>query len=715
MNIYAQLLQQIDRLIAQYSIGVYFLNPNRQITWVNDFLIKLVGESTKLLNATSDIIFQFSNRDLYHDHLGQVYKYHEFLTVVSPWQFPQKQRNLYRSIFIPLTSSKDELDQVICLLLPLGAIEQQYFKQREFDSRIAELASSSAEAILSVDRDGKIGFWNAGAEQIFGYTQKEAIGKTVDFLLPQHLLEAGELEWLQRETAKLGAIVNHETQGITKEGKIFAAEVTNTILKDRDDRIIGSSAIIKDISQRKLLEDNLKQTIDELSKINAISDYLHSTKDLKEVLQVILTGVTAGQGFQFNRAFLVLLNKKRHVLEGTLAVGPSTPEEAGRIWHYVEQFEHLEQLLEDVQVRLQDTDNLTQRLCLGLKVSVEDVNHPFIRTLKQRQPMVIASSESQLSESAKLLQYLQTDVCVLLPLIGREDDIGILIIDNNITHKRISPNEIRVLHLFASQAALAVENARLYQTLENHIEELRRAYVNLEKSQERLMKAERLAAIGEIAAKVAHEIRNPLVAIGGFARILNRDLKQNKKSKEALNIITSEVQRLEHILEQIMTFVKPPHICEKQPANINNVLHRVLSVMDKSLQKSTIRLKLELEDNMPSVILNKSAIDQVFMNIMTNAVQSMHEHGRLTIRTEERDGHVQIIFKDTGKGIPPDEIKKIFLPFYTTRESGTGLGMTISKQILEEHQCHYTIQSVVNQGTVFTIRFPLPGESVSEL
>lgn len=220
---------------------------------------------------------------------------------------------------------------------------------------------------------------------------------------------------------------------------------------------------------------------------------------------------------------------------------------------------------------------------------------------------------------------------------------------------------------------------------------------------ERLESAQRMAALGEVAAKVAHEIRNPLVSVGGFARRLEKKLDGNLR--EYAVIIAKEVARLEDILKDILGFVKEARLAKKK-IRINALIEDILSLIQQETRDKGIILEKQLEDT-PPVVIDPDRVKEALLNIFNNAIQAMAAHGRLTVSAYTLNNFVVTEISDTGTGIEQKDLPFIFIPFYTTKTSGTGLGLAITNRIIEEHKGKIEVQSETGKGTTFKVFLPL--------
>jgi signal transduction histidine kinase len=220
--------------------------------------------------------------------------------------------------------------------------------------------------------------------------------------------------------------------------------------------------------------------------------------------------------------------------------------------------------------------------------------------------------------------------------------------------------------------------------------------------------AQRMAALGEVAARVAHDIRNPLVSIGGFARRLERNLEG--PIKEYAEIIVKEISGLEIILMEILSFVRGVSL-EKQMVKVDSIVDEVTAVIKSGLEEKQITIVKEL--NAPfEVFMDSGNVREALLNILTNAVHAIGSNGKIVVRTYKERDSVVIEVKDTGSGIPEEALPFIFDPFFTTKGSGsTGLGLTITHKIIEKHKGKIEVESKPNAGSTFRVFLPLKSES----
>jgi len=232
--------------------------------------------------------------------------------------------------------------------------------------------------------------------------------------------------------------------------------------------------------------------------------------------------------------------------------------------------------------------------------------------------------------------------------------------------------------------------------------------------QVRVAQSERLASLGMLAAGVAHEVNNPLGGILALTALTLEDLPADHPNRRNLEVVVQQTERCRDIVKGLLDFSRQSDVSMEE-LQINDVLDQTLELIARQSAFFNVRIERAWADGLPPISGDRSQLQQVFLNILVNAVQAMGERGVITIRTAVRNAEVEVAIADTGCGIPGDVIDRIFDPFFTTREGGrgTGLGLAIAYGIVTRHRGHIHVQSAVGKGTTFTIRLPASADRVS--
>jgi len=231
------------------------------------------------------------------------------------------------------------------------------------------------------------------------------------------------------------------------------------------------------------------------------------------------------------------------------------------------------------------------------------------------------------------------------------------------------------------------------------------------KMTERLVSADRLASLGEMAAGLAHEVNNPLTAVMGFAYLLMQNPDIPAETKGDVEAIYREGKRAADVIRSFLIFARGQKP-EKQAIYLNDIIHGVLRLRSSQLEKENIKVILNLAEDLPAIQGDISQMQQVFLNIILNAEYFMyqaHRKGALAISTQSADGLIKVAIADDGPGIAPDKLSRVFDPFFTTKEvgEGTGLGLSICHGTIKEHGGNIYVDSEAGQGATFTIELPV--------
>ncbi len=308
-------------------------------------------------------------------------------------------------------------------------------------------------------------------------------------------------------------------------------------------------------------------------------------------------------------------------------------------------------------------------------------------------PAAIAEELKRLSDARAVMATVKAGIC--MPFLAGDRVVGFLGCWDERVQEAFASDEIAALLEVADRCALVVENSKLYQQMKEK---------------------DRLAALGEMSAGLAHEIRNPLAAIKGAAQYLDPK-KLPPDDREFLEIMIEEVNRLNGVVTQFLDYSRPLK-SSLAPTSVNEVLERTFKLLE-SQTPSHVKVELELADWAPRVQADAEQLKQVFLNLALNAFQAMPGGGRLTVSTRvardelafwregaRRADVVEIRFCDTGPGIPEEARESIFVPFYTTKEKGTGLGLAICQRIVKAHQGSIVVRSAVGEGAEFLVSLP---------
>jgi signal transduction histidine kinase len=333
----------------------------------------------------------------------------------------------------------------------------------------------------------------------------------------------------------------------------------------------------------------------------------------------------------------------------------------------------------------------------GSTLSIEQLE----RELQTRTAQPDGDTET-IDAIARALDELNAALCI--PLTAEDQLLGLFCLKDERLREAYATDEIDLFRGLAAQMAITVQNSKLY---------------------DRMKERDRLAALGEMAAGLAHEIRNPLGAIKGAAQLLQPPVREGEttaavpeESREFLSIIVEEANRLNRVVSQFLDYARP-YRGELEPLDVNEVVRKTAQLVtpppiDGAAEPVPVEVSLSLAEDLPRARADAEQLRQVFLNLALNGVQAMPQGGKLTISTSVRRGgrrgapaqFLEVRFRDSGAGIPAVELKNLFIPFYTTKDKGTGLGLPISQRIIENHGGTIEVRSRQGVGSTFTVVLP---------
>jgi signal transduction histidine kinase len=315
-----------------------------------------------------------------------------------------------------------------------------------------------------------------------------------------------------------------------------------------------------------------------------------------------------------------------------------------------------------------------------------------------REELAKGANISEINDVTKKMSLLEAEVSI--PLILKGQLIGIINLGYKFNKDIYSHEDIELLSTLANQTAIAIENARLYE--------------DLKRSKSYIRRADRLASLGTLTAGLAHEIRNPLVAIKTLTQLLPERLDDEEFRNQFLQIASGEVDRISSLVTELLDFARPSDP-KLELEDINAVLDGMILLVSTETKKKQINIIKNYAADLPPLQIDREQIKQVFLNILLNGIEATSENGKIMVQTRSflkpgGDTYIQVEFTDTGCGIPEDYLEDIFNPFFTTKSSGSGLGLSISNQIIQDHRGYIDVESQLGKGSSFFINLPVNQE-----
>jgi signal transduction histidine kinase len=319
----------------------------------------------------------------------------------------------------------------------------------------------------------------------------------------------------------------------------------------------------------------------------------------------------------------------------------------------------------------------------------------------ERELMALRNAQNEERDAiAQMIRALELlNGSVVLAIIGEEQLLGMLVLRDERLREAYSSEEIELFRGVAASIGITLQNSQIY---------------------ERMKERDRLAALGQMAAGLAHEIRNPLGSIKGAAQFLQplEGQPPEQGTREFLDIIVEEVDRLNKIVSQFLDYARP-YRGDQSILDVNDVVRKTLTLMEKERTGTKVEIVMNLQDALPQVRADAQQLRQVFLNLAINALDAMTQGGKLVVSTGLRRStrrgataaFLEIRFRDSGIGIPPADLRNLFIPFFTTKEKGTGLGLPISQRIIENHGGTIEVRSQPGTGSTFTVLLPIEADA----
>jgi two-component system, NtrC family, sensor histidine kinase HydH len=299
-----------------------------------------------------------------------------------------------------------------------------------------------------------------------------------------------------------------------------------------------------------------------------------------------------------------------------------------------------------------------------------------------------AGGRQELAAVKQELDKLGAALCI--PLFFENKLIGLFNLGNKLSQDMYTDEDIDLLTTLANQLAIAIENATLHE--------------EMLKAQKQLLQADKLSALGRLAAGMAHEIKNPLAAIKGMTQAIDKNANDQEFLDDFKRVVPKEIDRLDGLVDGMIQLGRPPRLVFA-PVKINALIEDNLKLFEHRCQNHQIAIVKAL-GQIPEINADPQQLTQVITNLVLNAIQAMPNGGKLSISTRAATDAVILEIADTGRGIPEDKLKDIFEPFFTTREEGLGLGLAITYQIIKGHNGEISVESKVGEGTRFRIALP---------
>ncbi|MGC8735232.1 MAG: ATP-binding protein [Dissulfurimicrobium sp.] len=454
-----------------------------------------------------------------------------------------------------------------------------------------------------------------------------------------------------------------------------------------------------------LCRSRIKLLLDLALKLN--STFLKA-RNLDEIFQAVLVGITAGDGLGFNRAFLILLNEDKKRLEGRFAIGPADATDANRIWSELSQ-RHLSlfEILEAVKEDFRNGSRPINQLVKEIRVPLSDAQNVLMMAMTGQKAVRIGedSEGHGVSEIRKIINSRQF---AIVPIVTDEKMYGVIIADNFVTGAVITDEDMDALHLFATLASIAVCKTNMCERLEGWINQLKRLNDDVERNKDLLVEAERLNVISRMTDQLYHGIKNPLMTLGGMARMLKKRLNDPDLVVYAETIVRN-AERLERILRDVFDLSRPSDAAglKLEKVKLGQLIESTFSLFNRDVERLGIKVKHYNAAPELELKLDKEGMGQAFLNIFKNSIDAMPDGGLLAVSVASRDGMVEIRVTDTGLGVARGHLRQVGEPFFTTKPQGAGLGLSLAKRTISAHGGTFSIEGNRFRGATVIVRLPV--------
>ena len=654
-RLYSELAERearIRRLVDANIIGIVIWNFEGRIIEANEAFLRMVGYGREDL-VSGRVSWKEVTPDKWRAADEQALAELAATGICEPFEKEYFRKDGSRvQVLIGAALLEGGRDEGVAFVLDLS--EQK--RAEEAQLRLGAIVASSDDAIISKTLGGIITSWNAGAQKIFGYGAEEAVGLPINILIPPDR-EDEESQIIERVSR--GESVHHfETVRIRKDGQEIHVSLAISPIKDAAGQIIGMSKIARDITERKRAEAELRE----------------SERRYRYIFQS--TGVSIWEE-DFSQVKIAIDNLKASGVQHFRQYLAAHPE-------FVEQAISM--------VKILDVNEATVELFGAhdkheLLASLDKVFTPETREVFAGELIALAEGRTWFQAQASL--------------------------------KTLKGDPISVVFTITFPTESSKLNSVMVSIMDTT--EQKRAEEALHKAQADLAHVSRVTTMGELVASIAHEVNQPLGAIvtngSACVRLLSRETPDLDKSREVIGRMINDGMRASEVIKRIRDLLHkaPP---EKALLNINETVQEVIELVSSDLLRSKVKLQAELAADLPPVNGDRIQLQQVILNLILNARDAMSEvrtHPReLLITTlKSKSGEVVVAVRDSGTGLDPKDAERIFDPFFTTKSEGMGLGLSISRTIIEAHGGTLWATPNEPQGAVF--QFTLPAENESAL
>ncbi|HYL67682.1 MAG TPA: PAS domain S-box protein [Candidatus Limnocylindria bacterium] len=543
----------------------------------------------------------------------------------------------------------------------LGTIHvlKDYTERRQAENKFRMLFENVQEGIFISTPEGHFLDFNKVFMEIVGYDSRDEL---IQADIPATFyVDPADRERLKRLLREHGQVNDFEFQFRRRDGEIRTAHESSFATRDESGAITAYQGFVLDVTERKHAEMEIRRRNRELLALNSIAELLGESGPLEDVLTRAL--VKVAELLVVDTGALYLLDDAGKILKRVAGVG-----------HRSEEGRHIRPI---------------------------EISSSLLEQVRQARATVLSGSALAAPEYLRALQEKEAVQDTQVAILWSKDRVlGALVVGCR-SRREFSTAELNLLAALANQIAATIDKSVL-------LEETRDAYDSLRCAQEQLLQSEKMAAVGQLISGVAHELNNPLTAILGYSQLLKSEELMNARGADYLEKLYKQAQRTHHIVQNLLSFARQ-HKPERTPVDLNQILQDTLTLREYDMNLNNIRIHRQFSDNLPPIGGDFHQLQQVFLNILNNAVDAIGEKGgkgEIWVRTDVVGNRVRTEITDSGSGVQNPH--RVFDPFYTTKPvgKGTGLGLSICYGIVKEHGGEIQVRNSAPRGATFAILLP---------
>jgi PAS domain S-box-containing protein len=531
-------------------------------------------------------------------------------------------------------------------------------ERKRAEEKYRTLVSNVQEGVFISTPQGRFLDFNEAFQRICGYPTRESL---LALEIPSLYVNPQDRDRLKKLLEDHSSVADFEFELRTRDGEIRTVMESSIAVREASGVVTAYQGFLLDITERKRAEHEIRRRNRELLVLNSIAKTLTESMDLSDSLHRTLRQIA--ELFGLDATSLYLFDENGETIRRVAAVGHRS--------EFARNF---------------PPSKVPQELIHHIKA----VHATFLSAQGLPLPQVFRDAQRR--------EQIVTAYVVIL--WSKDRIMGALVIGCR-APREFTPSDVNLLIAVGSQTSNAIERSLLY-------EQTRQAYEDLRKTQEQLLHSEKMAAVGQLISGVAHELNNPLTAILGYSQLLSSSGQMNSQGVEYSEKLYKQAQRTHRIVQNLLSFARQ-HKPERIPVSLNKIVEDTLALRDYDLRMHNIRVHLDLSSDIPMTAADPHQLQQVFLNMVNNAVDAILEKstdGDLWVSTGGRDQKLYVEFTDSGPGVK--DPTRVFDPFYTTKPvgKGTGLGLSICYGIITEHGGSIRVKNLPPRGASFLIEIP---------